>query len=173
MDPFLGLLGTSVVAAIVGTALKGIIRPLSWAMLAASTLLFGSSKVVDATNALSQNPQLTPSPTATLVADSSLAVPAAAQGWQAIAGSLNPALSPIYSQAGLPNPGAVNPGVGQVNPGQVNPGQVNPGQVNPGQVGSGQVNPGQEQPIAPPPASTPPQAPPSRVSSAQPIVGLW
>ena len=98
MSALLGLLATSVVTAIVGTALKGILRPVSWALLAASVLLLGSVKVVEATNSVAESSP-NPSPTATLVADAnSSGVPALALGWQSATNNLNPAFSPLYAQ---------------------------------------------------------------------------
>ncbi|NJR66603.1 MAG: hypothetical protein HC772_16885 [Leptolyngbyaceae cyanobacterium CRU_2_3] len=147
MDPLLGLLGASVVAAIAGTALKGIVRPLSWALLTGVTLLFGSSKVVDATNALGQAPVLTSDPTSTVASNAATGVAPVAQGWQSAASGLDPALSPLY------------------------------GQVGQGQVGQGQPNqpaPNQSAPnLTLPQGSATPLSPPDRVSSARPIVGLW
>jgi hypothetical protein len=108
MSALLGLLATSVVTAIVGTALKGIIRPVSWALMAATLLLLGSVKVVEATNSVAENSP-NPSPSETLVADSNLAgVPAAALGWQSVTSSLNPAFSSLYAQQPF-NPRPSNP----------------------------------------------------------------
>ncbi len=98
MSALLGLLATSVVTAIVGTALKGILRPVSWALMAATLLLLGSVKVVEATNSVAENSP-TPNPSETLVADANSAgVPAAALGWRSATDSLNPALSQLYAQ---------------------------------------------------------------------------
>jgi hypothetical protein len=112
MDGFLGLLVTSAVTAIVGTALKGIVRPISWALLAGSLLLFGSNKVVEATNSVVAS---SPSSSETRVADTNnldtnnlTGVPAAALGWQSATSGLNPAFSSFYAQQ-LPNPAPNNP----------------------------------------------------------------
>lgn len=152
MNPLLGLLIASAVSAVIGTALKGIIRPLSWALLAGVALLFGSSKVVEATNSLSQNPALNSSPTAPLTT-AAVSSPTAAQGWQSAASSLNPVLSSIYtpSQPGQPDPNAPGP----------NPSNPDSPNLNPGDIGSV------------PPAPAPP---PDRVSSQPsppPISGYW
>jgi hypothetical protein len=170
MEPLLGFLGASVVAAVIGTTLKGIIRPLSWAMLAGVALLFGSSKVVDATNALTQSPESTPSPTLPLTSNATAGVPPVAQGWQAAASGLDPALSPVYGQ------GQIGQGQGQFGQGQVGQGQVGQGQSGQGQVGQGQFGQGQSgqlnRPAEPVVSAPTPQPPPPRVSS-QPIAGLW
>jgi hypothetical protein len=161
MEPLLGFLGASVVAAIIGTTLKGIIRPLSWATLAGVALLFGSSKVVDATNSLAQSPNTTPSPTSPLTSNATTGVPPVAQGWQATASGLDPALSLLYGQG--------QTGQGQIGQGQT--GQTGQGQAGQGQTGQGQT--GQAVPIEPATNSPTPQPPPPRVSSPQPIAGLW
>ncbi|MBI4784402.1 MAG: hypothetical protein HY785_24240 [Oscillatoriophycideae cyanobacterium NC_groundwater_1537_Pr4_S-0.65um_50_18] len=170
MEPLLGVLGASAIAAIAGTAVKGMLRPLSWAMLIASALLFGSSKIVDATNALSQNPRPDPNPTSTLSSNSAISSPPVAQGWQSIAQSLDPSLSTLYGQ-------------GQLVQGQPNPTQFNQDSLNPDPVSQGQPQ-GTGQPAIPPEptltgnstgttAAVPPVAPPTRVSTTRPIVGLW
>jgi hypothetical protein len=171
MDPLLGFLGTSAIAAIAGTAMKGILRPLSWAMLAAAVLLFGSSKIVDATNALnqnsalSQNPQLSPNPTSSLSSNSTIASPPLAQGWQAVAQGLNPSLSTLYGQ-NQPNQNQLS---------QNQPSPISPGEL--GQVEVGQSTPINQNPNANSGSATvaplQPAAPPPRVSTTRPIAGLW
>jgi hypothetical protein len=161
MDPLLGLLGASAVTAIVGTALKGIVRPLSWAMLAAAALLFGSSKVVEATNALigdaatspsvspsaspTISPSLSPNSTQTPASNSAIASPAAAQGWQGAASSLNPALSSLYTQS--------------------QPGQT----PNPSPPLISGSNTSTQNPAPPPRVSSQPSPPPS----PPPVIGYW
>jgi hypothetical protein len=151
MSALLGLLATSVVTAIVGTALKGILRPVSWALLAGTLLLLGSVKVVEATNSVAEN---SPSPAGTLVADSNSAanavgVPAAALGWQSATDSLNPAFSPLYAQQPFnPQPSTAIPSA---------PAAPSPA-VNPNVFAQ---NPN-------PPASSSQSAPPAR-----PIQALW
>ncbi len=192
MDPMLGFLGTSAIVAIAGTAVKGILRPLSWAMLAAAALLFGSSKIVDATNALNQspvlrqnpalnqnpqlsqnpalnqNPQLVPNPTSTFSSNSTISPPPLAQGWQSAAQGLNPSLSTLYGQ----NQPSQNQ-FGQNQPTQPQPGEV--GQVEVGQ--SGQPTPTNSTSDSGAnglsTATSQTTAPPARVSTAQPIAGLW
>ena len=97
MSALLGLLATSVVTAIVGTALKGILRPVSWALMAATLLLLGSVKVVEATNSVAESSP-NPSPSETLLADANSAGAPAALGWQSATSSLNPAFSQLYAQ---------------------------------------------------------------------------
>ena len=94
MSALLGLLATSVVTAIVGTALKGILRPVSWALMAATLLLLGSVKVVEATNSVAENSP-TPNPSETLVASG---VPAVTSGWQSATDGLNPAFTSLSAQ---------------------------------------------------------------------------
>ncbi|HEY9643075.1 MAG TPA: hypothetical protein V6C57_21480, partial [Coleofasciculaceae cyanobacterium] len=157
MDPLLGFLGASVVVALVGTTLKGIIRPLSWAVLAGAALLFGSSKVVDATNSLAQSPNVSPpnvspSPTTPLTSNATTGVPPAAQGWQAAASGLDPALSSLY-------------GPGQMGQGQIGQGQAGQEQIGQGQTGQAQVEqptqPAQPETVAPAAPASP--SPPPRV----------
>ncbi|MBD3880301.1 hypothetical protein IFO70_00880 [Phormidium tenue FACHB-886] len=155
MDPFLGLLASSAVAAIVGTALKGIIRPVSWALLAGALLLFGSSRVVEATNSVAQSPS--PSETSeTFTTNSSdlAGVPAVALGWQSATSNLNPAFSSLYAQQP-----PVNPSPGSLNPG-TNPRPVDPNAID------------QQAPASPPAASPIPPAPPP-APSPRPIQALW
>jgi hypothetical protein len=64
----IGVLIGNVVFAIIGTALKGILRPISLAALIAAALYIGSDKIGATLNAVDRNGTTTPSPTNTSVA---------------------------------------------------------------------------------------------------------
>lgn len=120
MSGLLGLLIASAAFALVGTVLRGILRPISWATLALAALSFGSEHLGDALNAIQGNrptPDATSeaSPTSTIVAQEpaspAASTPAlATTGWQsatnsvgnAIASTLPPRTVP-RDTAGLPS----------------------------------------------------------------------
>jgi hypothetical protein len=131
VDGLLGFWVLSTVFAVVGTALKGLIRPLSWATLAIATLLIAPNKMAETVNAIRTGevklalPSLPPPPPATSSPSTSSSTPVpldpkaappstittpppapANTGWTAVNPIAQDALSPVSesTRSSSPNP---------------------------------------------------------------------
>ncbi|NJO41482.1 MAG: hypothetical protein HC769_15760 [Cyanobacteria bacterium CRU_2_1] len=103
MDGLLGFLITSAIFAVAGTALKGLIRPISWGMFLIAALWMGSEQVLNSQTTSSVETAQSPAPTSAVSPTSTPITPTATTGWQTLAQQLEPAVSSALSNADSPS----------------------------------------------------------------------
>lgn len=112
MGGLLGFLVTSAIGAVVGTAVRGLLRPVSWALFAVAASLLVSNQLLNARGAVdvAQNPDTTSSPTVsptTTITPTTSDRPIAQEGWQEVADDLAPVVNRALSE--FPNPPSASP----------------------------------------------------------------